>query len=366
MMRVLILIVFCRLASFDAAAFHQEAPEPAPQEGGAPPASPDGPAPQDAPPADGTTDEVHPLDLLETELRDPDRAGAPDAGGREGAPGGPTRARLDFGPITLLAASSLKRALDEADRDLERLLNRSIDIRYAPSTELVEALRAGGIDADVVALSDPSRFDVLAAEDRIETRTRRTFAWNSMIFVQGPGGKRRSNVRFTSGDWPTAARVALQFGRASDQKLVIVDPSTSTEGAAARRALVAAGLWEALADDLTIVADSAAAAQSLARGDATFGLIYGTTASLAPNIATVATVPLRETGLVRYQASALKAEDVHPDAWRLVEALRGPAMAPHLRRYGFLPPDEGRLSAAAQRDSILSDPLLDLFGDPDR
>lgn len=193
-------------------------------------------------------------------------------------------------PATLrvLVAASLEPAMQALRPTIEDALGVDMQLSAAGSGTLTRQLEAG-VSADAVVLAHPRWMDRLVERGRVEAEDRVDLLTNSLVVV-GPADHEPITLEGLAG--PGFARVAIG------------DPDSVPAGQYARQALVAAGLWDGLADRLVYASDVRAALGYAEAGQVDAALVYASDAVGARSVV-LCTVPAELYEPIVYPAAAL-------------------------------------------------------------
>jgi molybdate transport system substrate-binding protein len=211
----------------------------------------------------------------------------------------------------VLAAASLQGVLEEmvAGREAPTVFS------YAGSGALARQVAAGA-PADLVILADPAWMDWLVTRGTVEAEGVVPLAGNSLVLI-APAGR---------GPVDPAALPRLLAGA----RLAMGQRDAVPAGSYGRAWLESAGLWAALEDRLAETDNVRAALALVARGEASYGLVYATDARAEPAVEVVFAVPPGSHAPISYPAAALS-----PRGAALLRHLRRPEARAILKARGF-------------------------------
>lgn len=170
-------------------------------------------------------------------------------------------------PTTVFAAASLKNALDEVVRAHAGGAAHKVVVSYAASSALAKQIESGA-PADVFISADPGWMDYLEKKSLMDPRTRRNLLKNRLVLI-GPADS-QATLRIGA-SFPLAA----QLGRG---RLAMGDPAAVPAGRYGKAALEYLGVWKEVAARVAPTSDVRAALLLVSRGEAAFGIVYGTDA----------------------------------------------------------------------------------------
>lgn len=254
------------------------------------------------------------------------------------APGGPASTGTPpqdgalTGTVTVLAAASLRDALDEILAGVRRdHPGLTVDVAYAGSQVLRSQVQQG-VPFDAIALADEVQMAPLAGAGLVQAP--RVFATNELVVVLPPGNR---------------AGVATLADLARPGLRLVLAGSTVPAGAYSREVLDAAAASGGFPADFrervlaNVVSEEENVRQVLLRvqlGEADAGIVYRTDLTEEARRAGVSVVEIPPAlNVVARYPLALAARPVNPAAAQAVlNAITGPAGQAILARSGFGPP----------------------------
>ena len=118
-------------------------------------------------------------------------------------------------------------------------------------------------------------------------------------------------------------------------RLATGDPASVPVGIYAQKALTWMGQWDAIAPRLARADSVRSALLLVERGEAPFGIVYGTDAAIAPGVRIVGTFPPESHPPITYPFALMRSAAGKPDAQALLTFLAGPDAAVVFQRFGF-------------------------------
>lgn len=224
--------------------------------------------------------------------------------------------------IRVLAAASLKNALDDTAKAYQAKTGNTVVISYAASSALARQIEQGA-PADIFLSADTDWMDYLAKKSLIVPASRRDLLTNSLALIAPAGSK--TSIRIGKA-MPLAK--ALDGGRLS-----LAGPEVPA-GKYARASLTALGVWPSVQDKLALSDNVRGALQFVARGEAPFGIVYDTDAKVEPKVRIVGLFPDNIHPPIIYPG-ALVAGSRTKAAGDFLSYLSGPDATGVFRRYGF-------------------------------
>ena len=199
--------------------------------------------------------------------------------------------------VTVLAAASLKTALDRAVPTYEEASGNEVRVVYAGSSALARQIIQGA-PGDVFVSANPGWMDEVEAADRLAFGSRRDLLGNRMVLVAGNDGP---TVEIgTADDVPGVA----EEGRIA---MALVDAVPA--GNYGRATLETLGLWDDFAPRV-VQADNVRAALALvAMGAAPWGIVYATDAAADSRVHVRGRFASDLHPEIRYPAAVLEGSD---------------------------------------------------------
>ena len=220
---------------------------------------------------------------------------------------------------TVLAASSLQEALDEAGAAWTAQGHSEPVLSFAATSALARQVEQGA-PADLFFSADEEWMDTLAEQNLLRAGTRRDLLGNRLVLVSRRGGTVRGLEELGEG------------------KLALADPDAVPAGKYARAALESLGLWQAVADNVVPAENVRAALALVERGEAALGIVYATDAMASDRVEVVGELPAGSYPPIRYPVAVIAASQ-HPEAAALLEFLSSEAALEIFAKHGFGTPD---------------------------
>jgi molybdate transport system substrate-binding protein len=228
-------------------------------------------------------------------------------------------------PVLVFAAASLQTALAAIADAWRRETGRRVTVSYAATPALARQLEHGA-PADLLAFADADWMDFVERRGLLRAGTRRSLLGNTLVLIEPAD---RPAAPLTIGPGFALARAL------GDSRLAIAHPETVPAGRYARAALESLGVWSAVRPRVAGTDNVRAALALVARGEARFGIVYGTDARTEPRVRVVGEFPATSHPPILYPF-AVTATSTHPDAQALLEYLRSPAAIRVFEAEGFL------------------------------
>ena len=225
--------------------------------------------------------------------------------------------------VVILAAASLKNALDDASTAWTKQSGKTTKISYAASSQLAKQIEAG-IPADLFISADVPWVDYVAERKLIKPGSRFDFLGNEIVLIARKDSKIDLRI-----DKDFALRAALGEGR-----LAMANVDTVPAGKYGKASLQALGVWSSVADRVAQAENVRMAMTLVSRGEAPLGIVYRTDAAVDSNVRIVGTFPASSHPPIIYPM-ALLASSTNPDAEALVAYLKSSQARPFFEKQGF-------------------------------
>lgn len=225
--------------------------------------------------------------------------------------------------VVILAAASLKNALDEASAAWTKETGKTTKISYAASPSLAEQIEAA-IPADLFISADIPWMDYVAERKLIKPASRSDFLGNEIVLIAGKDSKIDLKI-----DKGFALRAALGEGR-----LAMANIDAVPAGKYGKASLEALGVWPSVADRVAQAENVRMALRLVSRGEAPLGIVYRTDAAADPNVKIVGAFPANSHPPIIYPM-ALLAGSTSLDADAFVTYLKSSAAKPFFEKQGF-------------------------------
>ena len=240
------------------------------------------------------------------------------------AAGGARPAEAQGKDVVVLAAASLKNALDDAAAAWTKQTGKSTKISYAASSALARQVEAG-IPADIFISADVPWMNHVAERKLIKAPSRSDFLGNQIVLIAGKDSKTALKI-----DKGFALREAL----GNDGRLAMGNVDSVPAGKYGKAALESLGVWSSVADRVAQAENVRMALTLVSRGEAPLGIVYKTDAASDPNVRIVGAFPDGTHPPIIYPM-ALLAGSTNPDAQAFIDYLKSPAAKPFFEKQGF-------------------------------
>ena len=223
---------------------------------------------------------------------------------------------------TVLAAASLKDALDEVALLYKNGKNVKPTLAYGSSAALARQIE-NGAPADIFISADLDWMAYLEKKDLLAPGTRRNLLGNRLVLIAP--AKQPVKLQPAPG-FPIAK--ALGSGR-----IALAEPNSVPAGKYAKAALEKLGVWDQVAPRVAAAENVRAALALVARGETPLGVVYQTDASAERGVMVAGVFPADTHPPIVYPAAALKG--AKPGAKAFLEFLSQPAARAIFGKHGF-------------------------------
>ena len=225
--------------------------------------------------------------------------------------------------VTVFAAASLSNALEEIAKTYRAKSGSPVKFSFAASSTLAKQIESGAA-ADIFASADEQWMDYLAERKLIEGATRSSRLSNTLVLVTPATDKRTVDIR-------PGFDLAGMIGNG---KLATGDPAHVPVGRYAQQALTKLGVWDAVAPKIARTDNVRAALLLVERGEAPFGIVYGTDAAASGKVNIAGTFPADSHPPISYPFAILAKRD-RPEVKSFFEFLYGTEAQAVFRKAGF-------------------------------
>jgi molybdate transport system substrate-binding protein len=225
--------------------------------------------------------------------------------------------------IRVLAAASLKEAMDEQARRFDAASGDKVVVSYGASNALAKQIEAGS-PADIFISADIDWMDYVDTRRLLARGTRIDLLRNTLVLI-APAA---SPVKLDIAPGFALAR-ALGSG-----KLAMANPDSVPAGKYGKRALESLGAWTSIEGQVARAENVRAALVLVARGEAPLGIVYNTDALAEPGVKVVGTFPSSSHSPIVYPAAVL-ASSKSVGSTALLNALQSPQARAVWEKHGF-------------------------------
>lgn len=234
------------------------------------------------------------------------------------------------GPLTVSAAADLTYAFQEIAPRFEAETGQRVVFNFGSTGQLAQQIEHGAA-VDLLAAANISFVEDLAAKGLVLPDTVQVYARGRIVL-------------WTRADSPLHLTRLEDLARPEVQRIAIANPDHAPYGVAARQALQAAGVWEAVQPKLVLGENVRQALQYAETGNvdaAIVALSLSVPAAAGSGVAGRWTLIPQELHAPLDQALAVVRGTRQEAAARAFAAfVNGPQGRPIMRKYGFVLPDE--------------------------
>jgi molybdate transport system substrate-binding protein len=236
----------------------------------------------------------------------------------------PCPGRGEERPIAVLAAASLRPALEEIASLHAEATGTQVVVSYGSSDGLVQQLRDGAA-ADLFVSAEQAAMDLAVERHLVQPDTRRRLVGNRLVLV-APKTSGLIEVLLGPG---TRLSQLVEGGR------IAIGEAEMAPGGAARTALESLTLLPD-AEPCTVRVDSSrAAAAMVGRGEATLGIAFASDARLEPAVKVVGVFPEMSHAPIVYEVGATAS--ARTGSLAMIEFLQDSAARTVFEKTGFIP-----------------------------
>ena len=235
-----------------------------------------------------------------------------------------TAARAQAGGLVILAAASLKNALDEIAAAWAKDTGKTMPkISYAASSALAKQMEQGA-PADLFLSADLDWMDYVEKKDLIRKDTRFNLLGNKIVLIAPKDSTAKIEVK-------QGFDLAKALGGG---KLAMGNVDAVPAGKYGKAALEKIGAWAGVKDQIAQADNVRAALLLVARGEAPLGIVYSTDAAAEPNVKIVGTFPDDSHPPIIYPAAVIK-DSKSADAKPFLDYLKSAKARPSFEKQGF-------------------------------
>lgn len=225
-------------------------------------------------------------------------------------------------PLVVAVAASLNDVMKDVAADFERRYQVPVRLNLAGSTTLRVQIEKG-MPCDIFVSADALNINTLI-EAKFVTTTQPVVLFKNRLVVIIPAQDGHhlqglNQMKFKKGDF-----------------LSLADPQTVPAGIYARQALTHAGVWERIKDHVAPMADVRQAMTQVEHGNARYGIVYKTDASISKNVAVVYDIPPEFHDPIVYVAAVIddaEKKRLVPEFFLFLQSAEAKAV---YKKYGFL------------------------------
>lgn len=225
--------------------------------------------------------------------------------------------------LTVLAASSLKEALDEVSTRFHSAGKQKVAVSYFASSALAKQIESGA-PVDLFISADIDWMDYVDQRRLLRAGTRTNLLHNRLVLIAPAESK---------------LQVEIKSGFALDKligdgKLSMADPDSVPAGKYGKAALEKLGVWAAVERRVARGDNVRTALNFVARGEAPLGIVYETDAYAEKKVRIVARFPQDSYPPITYPV-AIIGTSKHPAAAGYLNYLKSTEARAIFEKYGF-------------------------------
>lgn len=225
-------------------------------------------------------------------------------------------------PLVVAAAASLSDVMKDVAADFERRYQVPVRLNLAGSTTLRVQIEKG-MPCDIFVSADALNINTLI-DAKFVTTTQPVVLFKNRLVVISPAQDGHhlqglNQMKFKKGDF-----------------LSLADPQTVPAGIYARQALTHAGVWGRIKDDVAPMTDVRQAMTQVEHGNARYGIVYKTDASISKKVAVVYDIPAEFHDPIVYVAAVIddaEKKRLVPEFFLFLQSAEAKAI---YKKYGFL------------------------------
>jgi molybdate transport system substrate-binding protein len=223
---------------------------------------------------------------------------------------------------TILAAASLKEALDEAASLYRKEKDVQAVIAYGSSAALARQIESGA-PADIFISADLDWMDYVGKKNLLAPGTRRNLLGNRLVLIAP--AKQPVKLQPAPG-FP----IAKALGNA---RIALAEPNSVPAGRYAKAAFEKLGVWNQVAPRVAAAENVRAALLLVARGETPLGVVYQTDANAERGVMVAGVFPADTHPPIVYPIAALKGAKA--GAAPFLEFLSRPRARAIFEKHGF-------------------------------
>ena len=227
--------------------------------------------------------------------------------------------------VTIFAAASLTDAMRSLGQEWAARGHPAPRISLAASSALARQIEQGA-PADLFMSADEAWMDYLQQRNLIVNDTRSSPIGNSLVLIAPADAARPVTL---------TRETNLLALLGPNGRIATGDPAHVPVGRYAQAALTWMGQWDAISPRLARADNVRAALLLVERGEAPYGIVYGTDAAISRGVRVVGTFPVGSHTPVTYPFALTRRAEGNAEARALLAYLTGPEARPTWQRFGF-------------------------------
>src|SRR6185503_9192146 len=223
---------------------------------------------------------------------------------------------------TVLAAASLKNALDEITLLYQQEKGTKTIVSYGASSALARQIE-NGAPADLFICADLEWMDYVEKRNLLAPGTRRNLLGNRLVLI----APAKQPLKLQPGPgFPISSYL-------KNDRIALAEPNTVPAGKYAKAALEKLGVWTQVAGRVAAAENVRAALALVARGEAPLGVVYQTDANAERGVTVAGVFPADSHPPIVYPVALLRA--ARPGAAAFLEFLSQPKARAIFEKHGF-------------------------------
>lgn len=215
-------------------------------------------------------------------------------------------ARAQKTELVVSAAASLKEALTTIGQDFgKQQSNIVLRFNFASSGTLQRQIEQGA-PVDVFVSAAEKNMNELAAQNLVDSRTRRVVAANQLVLIV-PQSSTRNGAN--------AIRSFRDLARADVRHVAIGAPTSVPAGKYAQQVLIKIGVWNQILPKAIQAKDVREVLTQVELGNVEAGIVYRSDAAISSKVRVVAVAPETFHSPIRYSAAVVR-DSQNPQAAR--------------------------------------------------
>jgi molybdate transport system substrate-binding protein len=228
----------------------------------------------------------------------------------------------DAGSVTVFAAASLSDVLPVIEKQYEATGGGKVNLVFAASGTLARQIESSS-GADIFISADNAWMDYLSKRGFIQDDTRKAVLGNRLVLVAPAAATANLTI---APHFPLLAAL-------NGSHLAIGDPDTVPAGVYARSALTTLGVWDGVVSHIAYAENVRVALEYVARGEATYGIVYETDAKAEPRVHVAGIFPENSHLPILYPFALTK--DAKAGAAKFLDYSEGPQARAVYEKAGF-------------------------------
>lgn len=233
-----------------------------------------------------------------------------------------TKANIRAAEVTVFAAASLTKSLQQIATAYEKTSGDKIIFNFGASSTLARQIEEGA-HADIFFSADEAKMDGLAKKDRIVKETRKSRLGNSLVVV-------------VAADSALPIQSAGDLTNASIKKIALADTKAVPAGIYAKAWLTRQQLWTAIEPKVVPTENVRGALAAVESGNVEAGVVYKTDAGISKKVKVAYEVSTKDAPDISYPMALVK-ESKQPEAAKIfLNYLDSKEAGDIFKKFGFV------------------------------